>query len=351
MALFGAGFQTLRRTIMNRVKLYAMLVGVGLFVCITPGQTVSGVANAATEHADRDGVPSYAFTTLMVAGAVNTDAWDINNHGLIVGHYVASNVTHGFVANRHGRFMTIDAPGAVFTQATAINDRGDIAGTYRLASDSVLHAYLRHTDGSFTNIDVPGATSSLPRDIDTKSNVTFEAVIAGHTTAYLRSDGAYLNIEPPASFAGDMVTFSYASGINKRGAIVGRYDIAAQGARGYLLAQADRSQSDEAYTALHFPNAASSAALGINRKGAIVGGYTKDGVRHGYVLIDNIYTTLDVPGCLSVIVAGAPTCTTPRKVNNAGQVVGFYGAGGTTIQGFLADPVKVKELTLQRFFH
>jgi hypothetical protein len=61
--------------------------------------------------------------------------------------------------------------------------------------------------------------------------------------------------------------------------IVGRYDIAAQGARGYLLAQADQSQSDEAYTSLHFPNAASSAALGINRKGAIVGGYAKaDGI-------------------------------------------------------------------------
>ena len=119
---------------MNRVKLYAMLVGVGLFVCVNPGGTVSGVTTAA-QHADQDGVPSYAFTTLMVSGAVNTDAWDINNHGLIVGHYVSGNVTHGFVANRHGGFMTIDAPGAVFTQATAINDRGDIAGTYRLPND------------------------------------------------------------------------------------------------------------------------------------------------------------------------------------------------------------------------
>ena len=329
----------------NRVKLGAMLVGVGLLVCANPGGTVSGVTTAA-HHADQDGVPSYAFTTLMVSGAVNTDAWDINNHGLIVGHYVAGNVTHGFVANRHGGFRTIDAPGAVFTQATAINDRGDIAGTYRLANDAVLHAFLMGEDGSFTNIDVPGATSSLPRDLDTKDNVTLEAIVAGHTTACLMSDGTYLNIEPPASFAGDMVTFSYASGINRFGAIVGRYDIAAQGARGYLLAHANQSQSDDAYTTLHFPNASSSAALGINKKGVIVGGYTKDGIRHGYVLIDNVYTTLDVPGCSSTIAGGAMTCTTPRKVNSAGQVVGFYGAGGTTVKGFLADPVKVKELLL-----
>ena len=193
---------------MNRVKLYAMLVGVGLFVSLNAGGAVSGVTTAA-HHADEDGVPSYAFTTLMVSGAVNTDAWDINSHGVIVGHYVAANVTYGFVATRHGGFMTIDAPGAVFTQATAINDRGDIAGTYRLPNDAVPHAYLLREDGSFTNIDVPNAASSLPRDIDMEDNVTFEAIVAGHSTAYLLTHGAYLNIEPPASFAGDIVTFSY----------------------------------------------------------------------------------------------------------------------------------------------
>ena len=40
------------------------------------------------------------------------------------------------------------------------------------------------------------------------------------------------------------------------------------------------------------------------------------------------------------------TCTTPRKIDDAGQIVGFYGAGGTTVKGFFADPVKVKELLL-----
>jgi uncharacterized membrane protein len=180
---------------------------------------------------------------------------------------------------------------------------------------------------------------------DHNGDVTFEAIVAGHTTAYLLSNGAYTNIEPPASFAGDFVTFSYASGINRHGVVVGRYDIAATAPRGYLLDPADQSQSDEAYTTLHFPNAASSAAIGINRKGIIVGGYTKDGVRHGYVLINNVYTTLDVPGCSPTIEGGALTCTTARKVNDAGQVVGFYGAGGS-IKGFLARPIKVKELLL-----
>ena len=171
-------------------------------------------------------------------------------------------------------------------------------------------------------------------------------MVGGHTTAYLLSDGEYLNIEPSASFAGGPVTFSYASGLNRHGAVVGRYDTAATGARGYLLDPAGPAPGDEDYTTLHFPNAASSAALGINKKGVIVGGYTKDAVRHGYVLIDSVYTSLDVPGCSSTVVGGAMTCTTPRKVDDDGRVVGFFGAGGTTVKGFVARPIPVKELVL-----
>jgi hypothetical protein len=326
---------------MNSGRLYATVVAIGLVVGVNPGETTATARVDTAQPAHPGGVPSYAFTTLTVSGALNTEAWGINNEGMIVGQYDAGNVTHGFVASTDGMYATVDVLGAVFNQATGINERNDIVGAYRLPNDSVLHAYLMRADGSLTNIDVPGATYSFPRGINRHDDVTFEAVVAGHTTAYLLSNGAYTNIEPPASFAGDFVTFSYASGIDRRGVIVGRYDTAATGPRGYLL----EPESDEAYTTLHFPNAISSAAIGINNKGIIVGGYTRDGVRHGYVLIDNIYTTLDVPGCSPTIEGGALTCTTARKVNDAGQVVGFYGAGGT-VKGFVAKPIKVKELVL-----
>ena len=316
---------------MTSINMRAALAAMALILCTSANQTMLG---ASTE----DGEPTYSFLTLSVPGAVNTDAWDINNDGVIVGHYVADGVTHGFVRTADGTYYTIDVPGAVFTQATTINERNEIAGTYRFPNDPALHAYARDTDGNFFNIDVPNATSSLPRGSNKHDDVVFEAIVTGHTTAYLRSNGAYVNIEPSASFAAAPVTFSYASGINKHGAVVGRYDTSVTGARGFLLDGTSQSHSDDAYTTLHFPNAASSAALGINKKGVIVGGYTKDGVRHGYVLIDDIYTTVDVPGCTSAIVAGAMTCTTPRKINDAGQIVGFYGAGGNTIRGFLATP-------------
>ena len=314
----------------------------GLRMCVASSVvalTVLGTGGGRVLQASTvDGEPTYTFVTLSVPGAANTDAWDINKDGVIVGHYVADSVTHGFVRTADGTYHTLDAPGAVFTQATTINDRSEIAGTYRLPNDTVLHAYLRDADGSFFNIDVPGATSSLPRGLNKHGDVAYEAIVAGHTTAYVLSNGAYLNVEPPPSLAGASVTFSYASGINKHGAVVGRYDTVGTGARGYLLDGTRTSHRDGAYTKLHFPNASSSAALGIDKKGAIVGGYTRDAVRHGYVLIDDVYTTLDVPGCSSTVVLGAMTCTTPRKIDDAGQIVGFYGAGGSTTRGFLASP-------------
>ena len=291
---------------MSRIKMYAAPAAMALMMCATADQTLLGVSPTGTE-------PTYTFLTLSVPGAANTDAWDINNHGVIVGHYVADSGTHGFVRVADGTYYTIDVPGSVFTQATAINERNEIAGTYRFLNDPVLHAYVRDADGNFFNIDVPDATSTLPRGCNKHGDVVFEAILAGHTTAYLLSNGAYLNIEPSSSFAGAPMTFSSASGINKHGAVVGRYDTLATGARGYVLDGTNQSHRDDAYTTLHFPTATSSAALGIDKKGVVVGGYTKDGTRHGYVLSNDHYTTLDVPGCSSAIVGGAMTCTTPPE--------------------------------------
>jgi len=68
----------------------------------------------------------------------------------------------------------------------------------------------------------------------------------------------------------------------------------------------------------------------------IVGGYTKDDVRHGYVLVDR--AVHDV-GCARMFVADCRWSYDvhhTRKINDAGQIVGFYGAGGNIVRGFLA---------------
>ena len=79
------------------------------------------------------------FTPLVVPGSTQTQAWDINPAGEIVGLYSLAGVFHGFVLRDEG-YVPIDVPGATATRARGINSRGDIVGTY--AAGGVTHGFL-----------------------------------------------------------------------------------------------------------------------------------------------------------------------------------------------------------------
>jgi hypothetical protein len=84
--------------------------------------------------------------------------------------------------------------------------------------------------------------------------------------------------------------------------------VAAGGTHGFQLV-------DETYTTLDVPGSANTAVDGINDAGQIVGGY--DG--HGFLLdVDGSYITLDATGA---------EATRARGINNAGQIVGEYFDG------------------------
>lgn len=84
------------------------------------------------------------FTALVVPGSNNTQAWDINPAGEIIGFYhlaaAAAAVFHGFVL-RDEQYTTLDVPGATATRARGINSRGDIVGTY-IGTDGKNHGFL-----------------------------------------------------------------------------------------------------------------------------------------------------------------------------------------------------------------
>src|SRR5262249_16857103 len=117
----------------------------------------------------------------------------------------------------------------------------------------------------------------------------------------LSKDG-YTTIDFP-----DSTYTTLPTGINASGQIVGTL-VAAGGTHGFQLV-------DETHTTLDVPGSANTAIDGINDAGQIVGGY--DG--HGFLRdIDGTYTTLDVPGA---------EATRARGINNAGQIVGEYFDG------------------------
>jgi hypothetical protein len=66
--------------------------------------------------------------------------------------------------------------------------------------------------------------------------------------------------------------------------------------------------------------------LGINPAGDLVGLYGAGGTTHGFLLHEGTFTTIDVPGASSTLAFG---------INPRDDIVGQYSAGGTN-HGFLA---------------
>ena len=94
---------------------------------------------------------AFTFTTIDVPGATSTEAFDVNQRGQIVGHYLdTSGADHGFMLYR-GIFTTIDVPSAIGTVVDGINAEGQIVGGY--------------FDTNGTTIDVPAATETFVRQI------------------------------------------------------------------------------------------------------------------------------------------------------------------------------------------
>ena len=101
-----------------------------------------------------------------------------------------------------------------------------------------------------------------------------------------------------------------ATGINDSGDIVGGYT-----AGSYLY-------SGGSYTRISVPGRLTiTDAQGINNAGQIVGYYGDDSGLHGFLLSGGSYTRIDVPGSFRTFAYG---------INNAGQIVGTYQVGGDT---------------------
>ncbi len=71
------------------------------------------------------------FQTITYPGAYQTEAWDVNDSGVIVGWYLSGGVVSGF-ALVNGQFTSFTYPGAKGTLPRGINAAGQIVGEYTL---------------------------------------------------------------------------------------------------------------------------------------------------------------------------------------------------------------------------
>ena len=209
-------------------------------------------------------------------------------------------------------FTTIDVPGAVFTFAYGINSLGEIVGRYNDAN-FLEHGFLL-SHGQFTTIDFPGAPYTDINGINPAGEMVGVAWLPPDYfgNPFLLSKGQLTNIDLPPGVPG-----ANALGINARGEIVGGYG----GRHGFLLSQGT-------FTTIDVPSSSLTFAQRNNDKGDIVGLYcdSDDTVcandfsigAHGYLLSKGTFTTINVPGASTTHCLG---------VNDSGEIVFYTDTG------------------------
>src|SRR5207302_4664 len=131
-----------------RPQLFCALMALGLFL---------GMAGQAKAQG------AFNYATLDFPGSTATLALGINDHGQIVGSYVAAGgTTHGFLLS-DGSYTTLDYPGATATEARGINKSGQIVGRY--FAGGTYHGFLL-SNGLYTTLDVPGSTTTFALGIN-----------------------------------------------------------------------------------------------------------------------------------------------------------------------------------------
>ncbi len=266
----------------------------------------------------------YSFSTLTdPAAPSNTGASGINDADQIVGTYISSGKSSGFLYDG-GNYITLDDPAATGgTSANAINDAGEVVGTYTDATGA--HGFL-FSNGSYSTLNDPSATNgTFAEGINDAGQVVGHYDASGSSHGFLRSGSTYITLDDPLGTFG-----TSANGINDAGEVVGTYTDAT-GAHGFLY-------NNGTYTTLNDPLAANGTfAEGINDAGQVVGYYLNSSdVAHGFVYSNGTYFKFDN----SAAGTGVGEGTFAFAINNAGQVSGYYVGGGFDVAGFLATPAQ-----------
>ena len=260
-------------------------LGLLLVACVV----VSGFAQSAAHD---------EFTTIDVPGAgtgpnQGTFALNINSAGDISGFYIdASNVTHGFVRTVDGVITKFDVPSAGTapnqgTRNNTINSKGAIAGSY-IDGNGVQRGFVRSRKGNITVFSVPGASEA-----------------SGHAAA-----------QP--------------TGLSSRGVIPGAYTDSINVKQLHAFVRA----RDGTITTFDFPGFNYTVTRAINDEGdAIAGDYRSftvgqpASIPHGYVLACDGFTGFDV--------AGAVGGTIPNRINDAGEIAGYYNDANHAQHAFI----------------
>lgn len=320
---------------MIQVKTSLISTGLFVFALATAVSTRHAVAQGPSGELAVPGIatttPQYAFTTLDVPGAVESQAYGITDKGEIVGYFRDGlDVYHGFLYV-DGIFTTLDAPLASHnrgggTTAFGVNNRGQIVGVYMGGSPPFSRAFL-YENGIFRTLNVPNPDSAtgfdtVAMDINSRGAIVgFYFDQANRTHGYVFKKGTFRALDAPGSVG----TAPYA--IDDRNDIAGAFvpSDATCCERGFLFEQG-------AFTTFDVPGAVHTRITHILPDGRVLGtDIDTRALIHGFLWQKGVFVRLDVPGA---------RWTRPEGINKKGQIVGVYGDQNNQVHGFIATPRK-----------
>lgn len=260
------------------------------------------------------------MTEFSLAGYANTQLWDINDSGLVVGSAWNNSDYVGFVY-QNGVATILNNPAGQIVSATGVSNSGLIVGSWY--DNNKTRSYLLD-NGNFSEFAVPGATQT--------------------TLRHVSSDGRYLTGSYENGTSGNLLGFAFdrltsgfvyfdasavgrdyiVQGANSAGLITGTY-YDNSGIRSFVYNMQDGTQTvyDES------PIVSGSRFRDINDKGEIVGFFRNSAI------VGNPST-----GFKPFSFAGASS-TAAYGNNNHGDMVGYFytDPSSSTMHSFIAQAV------------
>ena len=265
-------------------------------------------------------------------GYADTTPLDINDQGVIVGHFrlSADFSAPDFAFLFQGSvFSDVSPAGAAgFSELNGINEQGDSVGDF-IDAAGADRGFLRSAGGAVTVLPdpLPGVANNFPSGINSRG-----VIVGSYTndpafrvcTGWIFRGGSYTTIDIPGAVC------VFANGINDRGDIVGTWVDARRFGHAFLLTR-DDEEADQRLVAIDVPGANFTSPLRISERGQIAGSYVVGTVPrhrklHGFIRRGERVLTLDNP---------AARLTAWSGITENGILVGNQ----ITFGGFLALPL------------
>lgn len=204
-----------------------------------------------------------------------TDFFDVNNNGEVVGVYAFGGGQNGLIWEGNESCFPLEGPsGGSLAEAFGVNDGGNVVGIYTDSVGNFQGFYYVGTTQAYTTIACPGWTNTRAYGINNAGIIVGDV---GNSPSGPFSGMAYIS--------GKCTIFNYPGassttprGINNKNQVSGIFT-GSSGTFGFV-------RTGSTYTEIDYPTSASTLAHQINDKGQIAGTYTDaNSVGHGFVAI------------------------------------------------------------------